>query len=314
MTAKLLTPDEYHQTDPYGGRRFKRLVLGEDFELEVIAGWTDAHVNVSPSTHHRLMIFEGCGPCPKKSRWCIDSESYEPEGFPGVFMIPSNSNAEYGWKSNQGLILKLLFPRESFSEKFGHREELTGEVGILPGFFSYVPELSSVVKRMATEVEIPTLGSDLYMDCLRQQTRLLIYRSFARIDPAKGSSEPIGFAKLPQRTLKIIEDFMKENLTGRIELDVLAEMTRVSRYEFCRLFKRTTGKTATAALNLLRVERAQELIRTEGAIKTLAAIAAESGFADQSHMSRQFKRTLGFSPGHYLKEVVAEGSIPALHV
>jgi AraC family transcriptional regulator len=47
------------------------------------------------------------------------------------------------------------------------------------------------------------------------------------------------------------------------------------------------------------VDRAQELIRQHRHEWTLAAIANECGFADQSHMARHFKRVLGVSPGEF---------------
>ena len=49
----------------------------------------------------------------------------------------------------------------------------------------------------------------------------------------------------------------------------------------------------------LRVDHAQELIARQGRTLTMAAIAQDCGFADQSHMSRHFRRVLGVTPGEY---------------
>jgi AraC-like DNA-binding protein len=45
-----------------------------------------------------------------------------------------------------------------------------------------------------------------------------------------------------------------------------------------------------------RVRRAKALLR---AGRTPAEAAAEAGFSDQSHLTRHFKRLLGFTPGRY---------------
>jgi AraC-like DNA-binding protein len=49
-------------------------------------------------------------------------------------------------------------------------------------------------------------------------------------------------------------------------------------------------------VSLQRVHHAQALLR-QGA--TLASAASESGFCDQSHLSRRFKRLCGMTPGQY---------------
>ena len=47
--------------------------------------------------------------------------------------------------------------------------------------------------------------------------------------------------------------------------------------------------------------------------RPLAQAAAEAGLADQSHMTRQFKRAYGFTPANWAKVVAAaaDGGRPA---
>lgn len=47
----------------------------------------------------------------------------------------------------------------------------------------------------------------------------------------------------------------------------------------------------------LRVRYASEALRRPGA--RLADVAADAGFADQSHMTRVFKRVTGVTPGDF---------------
>ncbi|MEN9675578.1 MAG: hypothetical protein RIS76_1474, partial [Verrucomicrobiota bacterium] len=65
-------------------------------------------------------------------------------------------------------------------------------------------------------------------------------------------------------------------------------------------FKVATGHPPHEYLVRLRVDRAQDLLRRHGGKWTMAAIAQESGFSDQSHLSRHFKRVLGVTPGEFL--------------
>jgi AraC-like DNA-binding protein len=74
----------------------------------------------------------------------------------------------------------------------------------------------------------------------------------------------------------------------------LARLTGLSRYQVLRRFERAYGLPPHAWLLRRRAERARVLIR-DGC--TLAVAAVETGFADQSHMTRVFARQFGFTPG-----------------
>lgn len=74
----------------------------------------------------------------------------------------------------------------------------------------------------------------------------------------------------------------------------LARLTGLSRYQVLRRFERAYGLPPHAWLLRRRAERARVLIR-DG--RTLAAAATETGFADQSHLTRVFARQFGFTPG-----------------
>jgi AraC-like DNA-binding protein len=66
-------------------------------------------------------------------------------------------------------------------------------------------------------------------------------------------------------------------------------------YHFARQFKNATRLPPHQYLILRRVERAKQLLQA-GSGLSLAEVAAHSGFSDQSHLSRHFKRLVGVSP------------------
>ncbi len=68
----------------------------------------------------------------------------------------------------------------------------------------------------------------------------------------------------------------------------------VTRFQVIRDFKQVTGLTPAAFLRDRRVRFAGLLIRNG---ETLANAAIGAGFADQSHLSRAFKASHGFTPG-----------------
>lgn len=76
----------------------------------------------------------------------------------------------------------------------------------------------------------------------------------------------------------------------------LAATAGLSRYQFLRAFTRLTGLPPHAYLMQRRLNKARQLVRGG---QPLAEAAAESGFADQSHMTRCFVRTWGLTPGAF---------------
>lgn len=80
----------------------------------------------------------------------------------------------------------------------------------------------------------------------------------------------------------------------------LAAICGLSRFQTLRGFARATGLTPHTYMVQRRIQLARELIRRG---TPLARAAVESGFADQSHLSRAFVRSYGYSPGAYARAV-----------
>ena len=59
------------------------------------------------------------------------------------------------------------------------------------------------------------------------------------------------------------------------------------------------GLPPHAYLDSVRIRQAERLIR---AGRPLAGVAAEVGFSSQSHLTRQFKRLVGVTPGQYARD------------
>jgi AraC-like DNA-binding protein len=97
----------------------------------------------------------------------------------------------------------------------------------------------------------------------------------------------------PGRAHRICE-YINSNLDQNISLGVLAEMAGLSIHHFARAFKQTMGMPPHSYVLQRRVEQAQHMLRTTEL--PLSEIAQYTGFADQSHLARHFRRTMGVSP------------------
>jgi AraC family transcriptional regulator len=96
------------------------------------------------------------------------------------------------------------------------------------------------------------------------------------------------------------EDFIEAHLGEDFGLAELAANVGMSRYHFCRLFNQSTNLSPHQFVIRRRVERAQQLLKDHRL--TMAEIATNLGFSDQSHFARVFRRLVGTTPKRYASE------------
>jgi AraC family transcriptional regulator len=108
-------------------------------------------------------------------------------------------------------------------------------------------------------------------------------------------------AGLHPRALQRVQDYIQSHLHEHVDLDTLAAVANVSRFHFARLFRKSAGMSAMAYLEQSRMERAQELIRRGE--QSLARVAWQVGYGDQSYFTRRFRRFYGVTPSAYGREM-----------
>jgi len=90
-----------------------------------------------------------------------------------------------------------------------------------------------------------------------------------------------------------VRDLIRSDYRRDITVAELASLSGMSRAHLTRAFGAAYGTPPHVYLNTMRIARARTLIR-EG--MPLAAVAVECGFADQSHLTRRFKGSMGVTP------------------
>jgi len=90
---------------------------------------------------------------------------------------------------------------------------------------------------------------------------------------------------------------MEHNLGMSLSTQELAEMCGLSSTSFNRHFRKLLRSTPRDYLLALRVEAARRLLVTTDI--SLAAIATDCGFTDQSHFTKRFQKVTGITPHHY---------------
>lgn len=105
--------------------------------------------------------------------------------------------------------------------------------------------------------------------------------------------------------LKRCAEFLRENCADQVRMEQLEGLAQLDRFSLSRQFRTVFGTSPHRYLVMRRLDRAKAELRA-GA--TLADAAAASGFADQSHMTRHFKKAYGMTPGQW-RQLSAAASV-----
>ncbi len=94
--------------------------------------------------------------------------------------------------------------------------------------------------------------------------------------------------------------FMEDHYDENVSLGALSSLVGLSPCHFHRLFSASKGISPHEYLLRIRIRKARELLR-EG--YDITSVAMETGFADQSHLTRSFKKAMGITPGLYRNDL-----------
>jgi AraC-like DNA-binding protein len=109
-------------------------------------------------------------------------------------------------------------------------------------------------------------------------------------------------ATIDTRAVELVRDHLAAHAREHTRAATLEEIAGTDRYTIARHFRRAFGTSPDRYRTLRRLALARAGIESG---QSLAQAAAEAGFADQSHMTRQFKRTYGLTPARWMALVAA---------
>jgi AraC-like DNA-binding protein len=195
-----------------------------------------------------------------------------------------------------GYVYRTLYLREAFfadlAEDIGTRSQtpfLKGAVlddqplaRLLARFHRSLIEQATSVERESTLLDAGARLLRTYGD------PHLMERRIAREHPA----------------VKRAREYLEAHFDQDVSLMTLANLVTLSPYYFARAFEKETGLPPHAYLESIRIAAAKRFL-DQGL--PIVETALSVGYADQSHLTRRFKRFLGMTPGQYSKGSTAIG-------
>jgi AraC family transcriptional regulator len=179
-------------------------------------------------------------------------------------------------------------------------DEMANEAGIRRAKGLYAPNFGArdlvmfgLAQALSGAMEQPGDGTAMFSDCIALAFFAHVVRAYGGV--SIGGRHASG--GLAAWQLQRARDFINVNLAHDPSIPEIAHECGLSSGYFARAFKRSTGVPPYKWLTKMRVERAKELLKDPRC--ELADIAQLCGFVDQSHFTRVFSRSEGYSPGRW---------------
>lgn len=146
------------------------------------------------------------------------------------------------------------------------------------------PAAATVGRRVAHELQAPDASSALAAEGLVLQLLAL------------GQRETPARSRRDSAWLSTVLELLRERTPHAPSLTELAAEAGVHPAHLARAFHRAVGVTVGQYSRTLRLEWAATQLAGDA---SLAQVALDAGFADQSHFTRTFRRHFGVTPGRY---------------
>ena len=267
-------------------------------EVALIATQAGATLTL-PSRDHRLVCHVG-GPAHATCR--TDNRTHHrlqsrgdldliPAGIPGA------------WEDREARAVLLIGIAPELLAAAAARAGLETPPELAPQLQLRDPRLEHLAWAFEAELRAEPSGDPLYGESLGLAIAAHLvrrYRVGAAAEAAAGGAtrrEPA--AGLSPRQLRRVIEHIEAHVDGRLALAELAAVAGVSASHFKALFKRSTGLPVHQYVIRRRVERARLLLQERAT--TIADVAAQTGFANQSHLARWMRRVAGVTPTAVLR-------------
>ena len=180
----------------------------------------------------------------------------------------------------------MLYVDAQWLAGLGLDEAQSGVFQPVAATHSQSPELFSGLTRLYAQLVDP------HLDVLAKHEAAIVF--FAMMQQALGS--PVVLRKVASQRVERAAEYIDAHYLRTIRLQDICEAASLSEAYLIRAFEQHYHMTPHAYLINRRIQHAQTQLR-EGA--PIADIAQQTGFADQAHFQRVFKKHLAVTPGQY---------------
>lgn len=293
--SELITPDQIPQWIPGQLTRDSTPLAWSDLTLKGY-GYSDLNVAIPPMRDFMIVVYRGgVAQMSRRSGGPWQSARVEP----GVVSILTRAEQSQ-WCWNQAIDVSHLYLSQSAIARVAGEvfDKDIKDVEMHDRVRAEDPVLPAVTAALESELDAGALGGGLYVDALKMQLCIHVLRRYANVIFRDYRSH----GRLSPLQCRLVTQYVNEHIGQNISLAALAELTQLSQFAFIRKFQADFHCSPHAYVLGQRVEYAKRLlVRPDVPLKV---VAANSGFSDQSHMTRIFRRMLNVTPAEFRRSAL----------
>jgi AraC family transcriptional regulator len=205
-----------------------------------------------------------------------------------MILYPAGLTQKLSWNNNAETIQLSLKPE--LLARISQDWLAPEKIEIIPQYQLRDPLIQQLALTFLSELEYSSANNSLYVESLSNTLCLHLLRHYNR-SPKTFSDRYDG---LPAFLMRRLDEYIQANLAQNLTLVDMAKVVNLSTSHLNRLFKQSQGIPLYQYVIQCRIERVKQLLKQPQL--TLAEIAIQTGFADQSHLNHHFKRHVGVTP------------------
>lgn len=192
---------------------------------------------------------------------------------------------------SEGWSYRMLYPEVDLVQRAAAELELQTSWQRIPYFAQPVIADAALADQLRhLHIALETAASQLERESRFLWTLAQLVSRYAEIRPvAAGLGQE-------HQAVQVAQRYLKTHYAEAISLEDLSRITHLKPLRLLRVFQRQLGLPPHAYLIQVRVARAKALLAFGVPI---AQAAYDTGFTDQSHLNRHFKRLVGVTPKQY---------------
>lgn len=232
-----------------------------------------------------------------RARWRSDGQTRTAVNDPGtIYLLPRGTRDSLSWSDASSRIVVVLEP--DFLAKSLDETAHLPDVELKPHWELHDRHIASLMLALHADLEDGSPAGPMYGESLANALAVYLIRRYAVRPPHERATQ----GGLPTYRLRRVLEHIEANLASDLRLGDLAQIASMSPHYFGELFRQSMGMTPHQYLAAQRIERAKQLLRSTSL--TPSEVALTTGFADQSHFTKVFRRIAGTTPGRFRAERV----------
>jgi len=205
-------------------------------------------------------------------------------------VTPAGQNIQASWEDD--LEIMSLFVDPAFLNRIANENEFSNGYEVVEAFCEEDPLLQHIGLTLINQAESEVMPDRLYTESLVQTFGVHVLKNYT-----SAIAHVAQKGGLTGYKLRLVIEYINDNLDQDIGLSELAAVAGLSRFHFSRAFRKSTGVTPRKYLTARRMEKAKNLLSSSDI--PIVQVGLMTGFKNQSHFTALFRRFTSLTPRHW---------------